>query len=145
MTTTTNRSTREQNYRRAMEASPDIQALETMVRLIASLGPPKGDEPMCYACLWESGLKPLATLVVGWERGRGVESAIDPDTPWQDRVVSLSDVDLDTGPREKATFETETWLRGQEAFDAVIGVWLKLLEDVDPACGHGLPLKKVQS
>lgn len=102
MTTTTNRSTREQNYHRALEASHEVAALDRMVRLIAELGPPKGDDPMRYACVWESALKLLAFLVVGRERGRGVKSA---------------------------TSKTETWLRGQEAFDAVTDVWLKLLED----------------
>ena len=28
-----------------------------------------------------------------------------------------------------------------EAYDAVTNVWLKLLEDVDPAHGHGLPIR----
>ena len=61
MTTTTNgSSTREQNYRRALEASHEIRALDTMVRLIALLGPPGGDKPMCHGCFWESALKPLS-------------------------------------------------------------------------------------
>ena len=50
--------------------SYEIRARDTMVRLIASLGPPGGDQPMCYACIWEDALKPLATLVVGWQRVR---------------------------------------------------------------------------
>jgi hypothetical protein len=114
MTTSTNgththTTTREQNYRRALDACPDIRALDNMVRLIAELGPPRPKRSMCYACIWDSALKPLANLVVGWERGRGVESHT----------------------------ETEEWLCDMEAFDAVTETWLKLLEDVDPALGHG--------
>ena len=61
MTTTTNGSgTREQNYRRALEASHEIRALDTMVQLIALLGPPGGDKPMCHGCFWVSALKPLS-------------------------------------------------------------------------------------
>lgn len=66
MTTTTNgSSTREQNYRRALEASHEIRALDTMVRLIALLGPPGGDKPMCHGCFWESALKPLSPTPSG--------------------------------------------------------------------------------
>jgi hypothetical protein len=60
MTTTNGSSVREQNYHRALQASPEIQALDTMVRLIALLGPPGGDKPMCHGCFWESALKPLS-------------------------------------------------------------------------------------
>jgi hypothetical protein len=52
MTTTNGSSVREQNYHRALQASPEIQALDTMVRLIALLGPPGGDKPMCHGCFW---------------------------------------------------------------------------------------------
>lgn len=133
--TNTHATTREQNYRRALDACPDIRALDNMVRLIAELGPPRPKKPMCYACIWDSALKPLATLVVGWERGRGVESHTDPDP--NNRFPDFDWNNLDTPPREEAASETEEWLRDMEAFDAVTETWIKLLEDVDPALGHG--------
>ena len=68
----------------------------------------------------------------------------DPNNPY---LVVIDWGNLDTPPRDDAASETEAWLRSEEAFDVVTDVWLKLLEDVDPSLGYGLPaqIKQAQS
>lgn len=133
---------RETIYRRALEAEPDLQALEAAVYVIAQTARP--DEPFCPGCLWEEILKPLVTPIVGWERGAPRQQARDAAPPGVfEAPTALNLSDLETPDIPAPTSDTEKWLRTSEPFDAVTDKWLADLDAagtaVRAAPGHGIP------
>jgi hypothetical protein len=128
-------------FRRALDAEPQLQALDLMVNALVALAPTKASgRPMCHACIWEMILKPLVSPWVGWERGYLPDQAEEPRPEGEQlRGRSLAELLAIPDVRAEATTQTEQWLRTSEAFDVVTAVWLHRLEAADPGTGHGLP------
>lgn len=120
----------------AMNRSPEIRDLHTLVGLLVALAPsPESGQPYCSACLWEFIVKPQASLVLGWGRGYPAEDANEPKDWW--RPVDLSQPGDDR--RTPAANPTEAWLRSSEAWDLLTNWWMAQLEAADPGNGHGMP------
>lgn len=131
-------------YRRALDADGGLRALDAAVRIIAARKPKTG--PQCAGCVWEMVVKPLVSPLVGWERGRAPEQAVDPGErrSWRPVPLTLGTVvprsglgELSREPSESPTSDIEQWLRTSAAYDAVTNVWLDLLDAADPGRGHG--------
>ncbi len=132
---TTTRTTKSAAFERALAAEPALVHLDAMVTAFEKLAPSKRSGiPMCYACLWDAILKPLTAPLLGWERGYPLVQATDEPRPV---YVNFAEM-LTAAPPAQATTATEEWLRSSQAWDAVTGVWLRRLEAVDPAKGHGI-------
>lgn len=120
---------------RALAADRHIRALDRAISLLVATAPTDGS-PYCSGCLWEVVVRPLATPLVGWGRGRPQEQAPDSDEPV---IVLLSDVDPDDFRPTPAETVTEEWLRTSETWNAVTGWWMGQLDEADPGKGHGFP------
>lgn len=129
-------------YEKALAAEPHLRAVDRMVRAFVALAPTRRSRtPMCAGCIWEQVLKPLAQPWVGWDRGDPADQA--PETPrrtW--RAISLDEFLDKPDRRPHAETTTETWLRSQEAWDAVTDKWLAMLHAADPANGDGIGRSK---
>ena len=124
-------------FEKALRAEPRLRAIDQMVRTFVALAPSRrSNKTMCAGCIWELILKPLATPLVGWSRGRPPEQVREPRAS---RRVDLTPYLRDD--RAVPENETEAWMRSMSAWDAVTGRWLKMLDDADPAKGHGLGSK----
>lgn len=127
-------------YHRALAAEPMLRTIERMVDAFVALAPSRqSKKAMCYGCLWGGVLKPLVRPYVGWDRAYPRKQAKNPE----DRVpsgttVSAAEVMRNMPDRIPVETDEERWMRSSEAWDAVVQVWLKRLEDADPANGHGI-------
>ncbi len=104
-------------YDRALAADLQLCAVERLVDQLCEQAQP-GDYER-YGLVWEWIVKALVSPLVGWERGLIPRQA--GDEPRQRFVsmtefVALADPEHFTTP----TSETEVWMRGSEAFDAVM-------------------------
>lgn len=124
---------------RACAADRAIRALNQVVTALC-VAAATGDGPACSSCIWERIVKPLATPLVGWERGYPASEAKDPTSGLAvvDLGPALKWLDERDAHRTPATTETERWLRSQEAWDAVTGEWISRLYEADPGAGHGI-------
>lgn len=127
---------------RACKADRRIRALDQAVTAMC-LAAAVADGPACSGCTWTRIVKPLALPLLGWERGYPQASAKDPRAPGEAlRLVNVSEELAGQAERESrrapASTETERWLRTQEAWDAVTGLWIDRLHEADPAAGHGI-------
>lgn len=127
-------------YERALAAEPGLRAIVTAVDALCALVRPS--DTLCHGCVWDAIVKPLATPLIGWERGYPPKTAKDPspDRGW--RITSGADLMAEWKEAEKhripATTDTEKWLRTSEAWDAFTTVLLDRLETADPGNGHGI-------
>lgn len=137
---------------RALEAEPDLEALDRLVDALCALVRP--DDRLCAGCTWEGIVKPLASALVGWERGAPRTASTPADTLGLRPVGDIAaEVDLADQLRAQIIHgdqilgvphapepanDTERWLRSHEAWDAVTNVWLARLEAADPGTGHGI-------
>lgn len=128
------------DYNRALNADHRLRALANLVTALCQFVRPA--DTMCGGCAWETLVKPLATPLIGWERGYKPKCAKDPDPSGGWRIYSGQElldewaaVQRDQTP---ATTETEQWLRTEEAWDAFCGELIRRLNDADPANGCGI-------
>lgn len=130
---------RDTALRRACVADRGIRALDAAVTALCATARTLPGAT-CAGCVWDRIIKPLATPLVGWERGHPPLSASDPTTGLAPVNVAelLVKMDARRERRMPATSEAERWLRTQEAWDAVTGAWLERLRAADPAEGHGI-------
>lgn len=125
-------------YVRAVDAEPQLEAIEALVDLLCAIAPT--DRPFCCGCIWETILKPLVSPLVGWERGYPPGQAADPDPDkrsWQPIDLSAAIAALDSRP--KPATATEAWLRTEDAYNAVTHRWLTQLDHAGTGRGHGHP------
>lgn len=137
MTTST---TRAANHARALTAEPRLAPIDTLVRALTRLAPTRrARRTMCASCVWVRIVKPLTVPLVGWERGYPPRPPLDLDAPRTGLLyVNVAEL-LDNAPgRPPADTPIEEWLRTTEAYDAVTGTWLQLLDAADPGNGHGI-------
>lgn len=128
------------DYDRALAADHRLRALANFVTILCDLVRPA--DTMCGGCAWESLVKPLATPLIGWERGYKPECAKDPDEQKAWRIYSgeelLAGWEEAERDRTPSTTETEQWLRTEEAWDAFCGELIRRLNKADPANGCGI-------
>jgi hypothetical protein len=127
------------SYTRALSAEPSLHAIERLVEALCQLVRP--DDTMCGDCVWEQIVKPLATPLVGWERGM-YSHAEDPDPKTPLRFYTGGELmkihEEEERRRGEPRSATEAWMRTSEAWNAVANRWLARLNDADPANGHGI-------
>ncbi|MEU5097597.1 hypothetical protein [Streptomyces sp. NPDC020996] len=127
-------------YERAVAADPRLRALADLVTALCQFVRPA--DTMCGGCAWENLVKPLATPLIGWERGYRPEPAKDPTPDGGWRLYTSRDLTaaLEAAERERtpASTATEQWLRTSQAWDAYCGELIRRLNDADPAHGHGI-------
>ncbi|MFE6194126.1 hypothetical protein [Streptomyces sp. NPDC057838] len=127
-------------YERALNADRQLRALADLATAVCEFIRPA--DTMCGGCAWDTLVKPLATPLIGWERGYPPESAPDPETQGGWKIVSGSDwlavIEAAEKDRTPAATETEKWLRTSEAWDAYCGELIRRLNAADPANGHGV-------
>ena len=123
-------------FHMTLTAEPRLQAIDKVVRALAALAPT--DQPMCADCVWTSVLKPLVRPWLGWSRGKPPEQAAD-ESDHSPPVVGLKTFLDEPDTRPEPASETERWLRGSQAWDAVTSRWMEVLERADPGLGHGVP------
>ncbi|MFC8408548.1 hypothetical protein ACFUG9_34035 [Streptomyces griseoincarnatus] len=128
------------DYERALNADRRLRALADVVNALCEFIRPA--DTMCSGCAWDSLVKPLATPLIGWERGYPSEPAPDPEVGGGWKFVSGSDwlavFEAAEKDRTPATTDTEKWLRTSEAWDAYCGELIRRLGAADPANGHGI-------
>src|SRR4051794_41812555 len=114
--------TTEANYRRALAAEPQLRAVDHLVTTMCTFVRPS--DSLCHGCAWKRMVKPLVTRLVGWERGMAYTAHDpDPDDGATLKVVNLGALmdehDQAAAHRPPADTDTERWMRGQEAYNAV--------------------------
>ncbi|MEU0428519.1 hypothetical protein ABZ235_33945 [Streptomyces canus] len=128
------------HYERAMNADPQLRALADLVTALCQFVRPA--DTMCGGCAWDSLVKPLATPLIGWQRGYPPETARDPEPnrPWRLIIGRDLTTEWEAAKRDRkpATTDTEAWLRTSEAWDGYCGELIQRLNDADPAHGHGI-------
>lgn len=131
-------------YERALAAEPRLAAIVTAVDALAELARPA--DVMCAGCVWDGIVKPLATPLIGWERGYPPAAAKDPSPGDGSKLYTGTDLMAAYEEAQKrlapATTDTEKWLRTSEAWDAFTGELIRRLHDADPANGHGICRKR---
>ncbi|WP_019072389.1 hypothetical protein [Streptomyces hokutonensis] len=127
-------------YDRALTADHRLRALAQLVTALCQFVRPA--DTMCGGCAWDALVKPLATPLIGWERGYKPEAAKDPDPDraWRiytggEWLAGWKEAEQDRTP---ASTDTEQWLRTSEAWDAYCGELIRQLNAADPAHGHGI-------
>ncbi len=142
--TTTREATQLANYQRALDAEPRLRRVVALADALCALV--RRTDRMCYGCVWDGIVKPLASPLIGWGRGYSPKAASDPEPvvngARQFRPVSLTELLKEEGARVPATTDTEKWLRTSEAWDAFTGVILPRLKRADPDHGHGIGRKE---
>ncbi|WP_435601265.1 hypothetical protein [Streptomyces sp. C10-9-1] len=128
------------DYERATTADHRLHALANLVTALCHLVRPA--DTMCGSCTWETLVKPLATPLIGWQRGYRPDCAKDPDPHHTWRLVTGTDLMTAWKKAERdrtpAATDTEQWLRTEEAWDAYCGELIRRLNAADPANGCGI-------
>lgn len=123
---------------RAIDAEPDLAAVDAVVDTLCARVRP--EDRLCAGCAWENIVKPLASPLIGWERGVPRPDALDADANLADQLrarMTTGDKFIFGNRPPEPTTDTERWLRSSEAWDAVTKVWLARLDAADPGNDHG--------
>jgi hypothetical protein len=133
----TNYPDESEHYRLALDTEPGLVAIETVVDLICDQGLPS-------QMAWSSVVETLALPFIGNMRGIGIDNAKNPKKPDLDAderlehlLESMEDMSAKDERLEKyrlpAETATEEWMRTSEAWDAVTEVWIRKMQEADPA------------
>jgi hypothetical protein len=120
-----------------LTAEPQLKAIDRMVRTQILFI--RNQDEFCAGCYWTHILKPLVRPLVGWERGYPPKQAKEKSAglPVGLTLTSAREYLSNWPERPPAANGNEEFLRTSHAFDIVTDAWLKLLNDADPANGHG--------